>query len=79
MVDDRALKLGERGEALVEVPLGEPGGQTHPADAESTSALGSGDLVGGLNHAVAPVETPVIRADPLEGHRHLVLHVAHPS
>ena len=38
MVDHRALKLGERGKALVEVPLGEPGAQTHPAHAESTGA-----------------------------------------
>jgi hypothetical protein len=48
MVDDRALEFGERCEALVEVPLGEPGGQTHPADTERAGALGSGDLEGGL-------------------------------
>jgi hypothetical protein len=28
---------------------------------------------------MAPIDTPVIGADPLERHRHLVLHLAHHS
>ena len=76
VVDDGALELGEGGEALVEVALGESGLQTHPPDAERARALGSGDRKGGLHQPVPPIAAPVIGADPFEGHRHLVVHAA---
>jgi hypothetical protein len=79
MVDNSALEFGKRGKVLVEVPLREPRSQTHPTDAERARPFRSGDLEGGRYQPVSSIETPVVGADSLEGHRHLVLHPEDPS
>lgn len=75
MVDDGALKLGERRKALVEISLRQSGGQADTTHAERARALGSGDREGGSHQAVPSVDAPVVGADPLERHRHLVFHL----
>ena len=74
MVHDRTLEFSQRGEALVEIPLGQARGQADAADAECPRALGSGDLEGGLHQPVPPVDAPGVGTDALEWHRHLVFH-----
>ena len=75
MVDDGALEFGKRGKALVEVPLVSPAAKPDFADAERASAFGSGDLEAGHHQPIPSIDAPVVGTDPLEGHRHLVLHL----
>jgi len=49
MVDDGALEVRQGREAFVEVPLGESGVPTHPADADRAGTFCSGDRKGGLH------------------------------